>query len=131
MKSFQSKYAGEILTPWGITQPTGSVYHTTKKKINELTCDGVGTFNLTNEQIEEINSFKAATPPAKADSVSKGKVGVKPSVKKNALAPAVPAQAVNFGGGTETAGEAQPASTTGLLKKQLKNLSSWLISAKI
>lgn len=35
---FQSKYAKHVLYPWGITQPTGNVYQTTRAKINALVC---------------------------------------------------------------------------------------------
>lgn len=49
---FQLRYASEILAPWGITNATGLVYHTTKKKINELVCEQ--EFPLTLEQINEI-----------------------------------------------------------------------------
>ncbi|MFC1756747.1 Ig-like domain-containing protein [Patescibacteria group bacterium] len=35
---FQSKYAEDILEPWGLEKPTGYVYETTIKKINELYC---------------------------------------------------------------------------------------------
>jgi hypothetical protein len=38
VKTFQSKYASEILAPWGITEPTGNVYKSTKWKINILMC---------------------------------------------------------------------------------------------
>jgi hypothetical protein len=37
----QKKYASEILTPWGITEPTGYVYITTQRFINNKKCDGV------------------------------------------------------------------------------------------
>jgi hypothetical protein len=37
----QKKYAEEILTPWGITEPTGYVYITTQRFINNKKCDGV------------------------------------------------------------------------------------------
>ena len=36
---FQEKYRDAVLTPWGITQPTGYVYKTTRQKINELYCE--------------------------------------------------------------------------------------------
>ncbi len=36
VKGFQKKYAADILTPWGTTQPTGLVYITTMKKLNEI-----------------------------------------------------------------------------------------------
>lgn len=36
VKRFQIKYADKILAPWGITKPTGYVYKTTVKMINEI-----------------------------------------------------------------------------------------------
>jgi hypothetical protein len=36
VKAFQKKYASEILSPWGSSIPTGKVFYTTKKKINEI-----------------------------------------------------------------------------------------------
>ncbi len=125
VKAFQEEHAAEILTPWGISEPTGAVYFTTKKKINELTCDGEGDFNLTNEQITEMNKFKIALPTVKTDTIKKAKVGVKPTPAKNVVqAPAKQVMPVFSEEQTP-----QPASTTGLLKKQLKSLSSWLISS--
>jgi hypothetical protein len=50
---FQLRYASDILAPWGITNATGLVYHTTKKKINELVCEQ--EFPLTPEQANEIS----------------------------------------------------------------------------
>ena len=38
VKAFQVKYTEDILTPWGITQPTGYVFKLTKWKINALIC---------------------------------------------------------------------------------------------
>jgi hypothetical protein len=35
---FQTKYATEILAPWGDSAPTGYVYSATEKEINELYC---------------------------------------------------------------------------------------------
>jgi hypothetical protein len=43
VKQFQLKYAADILTPWGITEPTGFVYKLTQRKINLMTCS---TLNL-------------------------------------------------------------------------------------
>ncbi len=51
--SFQKKYKKEILTPWGITNPTGYVYYTTQKKINEISCGR--NINLTQNQKSEIS----------------------------------------------------------------------------
>ncbi len=42
VKSFQLKYASEILAPWGITEPSGNVYKTTRWKVNSLMCPSVG-----------------------------------------------------------------------------------------
>ena len=38
VKRFQQKYASEILTPWGIQNPTWYVFKTTTEKINEIYC---------------------------------------------------------------------------------------------
>ncbi|MEN9613786.1 MAG: hypothetical protein RLZZ347_93 [Candidatus Parcubacteria bacterium] len=40
VKAFQVKYSADILTPWGVTEPTGYVYITTLKKINDIHCAG-------------------------------------------------------------------------------------------
>lgn len=39
VRAFQVKYASDILAPWGITSPTGYVYLSTSRKINEQVCD--------------------------------------------------------------------------------------------
>ena len=39
VKDFQVRYREDILDPWGIRLPTGYVYTTTIKKINELLCE--------------------------------------------------------------------------------------------
>jgi hypothetical protein len=36
VKNFQAKYAADILEPWGIFQPTGFIYKTTRAKANNL-----------------------------------------------------------------------------------------------
>ena len=54
---FQTKYFGDILGPWGHDAPTGYVYITTKKKINELYCER--EFPLTLFQETEIAAFSA------------------------------------------------------------------------
>ena len=38
VRAFQQKYASEVLAPLGLTQPTGSVYSMTQRKINDLAC---------------------------------------------------------------------------------------------
>ena len=43
VKRFQSKYASSVLTVWGLTEPTGYVYKTTRNKINSFNCNTVIT----------------------------------------------------------------------------------------
>jgi hypothetical protein len=38
LKAFQLKHADKILTPWGITQPTGIFYLTTQTEVNNIMC---------------------------------------------------------------------------------------------
>jgi hypothetical protein len=57
--TFQLRYANDILGPWGVPQPTGYVYYTTLKKINELHCKNTLEFALTAEQLAEIEAIKA------------------------------------------------------------------------
>jgi hypothetical protein len=54
---FQETYAADILDPWGIEEPTGYVYYTTQKKVNELWCGDLD-FSLDTAQLSEIESFK-------------------------------------------------------------------------
>ncbi len=56
IKTFQSKYASDIMAPWGITTPTGNVFYTTQNKINELVCKKA--FSLTPAQLASINAYK-------------------------------------------------------------------------
>ncbi len=56
VKAFQEKYLGDVMGPWGVTTPTGQVWYTTKKKINEIYCKA--PFALTAEQTAEINAYK-------------------------------------------------------------------------
>jgi len=58
VSAFQIRYASEILAPWGITSPTGFVYYTTQKKINEIHCGK--TLSLTKDQLDEINQARSS-----------------------------------------------------------------------
>ncbi len=58
VKAFQAKYLDEVMLPWGVTTPSGQVYFTTKKKINEVYCKA--NFALTAEQIAQIEAYKNA-----------------------------------------------------------------------
>ena len=56
VKAFQAKYVNEIMAPWGVNTPTGQVFYTTKKKINEIYCKS--TFALTPAQIAQIEAYR-------------------------------------------------------------------------
>ena len=56
VKGFQLKYADEILKPWGITEPTGLVYLTTRNKLNALHCSG--TSGLSADEQSVIDRYK-------------------------------------------------------------------------
>jgi hypothetical protein len=58
VKAFQAKYLDEIMLPWGSNTPSGQVYFTTKKKVNEIYCKA--NFALTAEQIAQIEAYKNA-----------------------------------------------------------------------
>jgi preprotein translocase subunit SecG len=58
VKAFQTRYADDILTPWGYQadESTGYVYITTKQKINEIYCDE--QFLLNRDQQTEIREYR-------------------------------------------------------------------------
>jgi hypothetical protein len=56
VSAFQKKYMKDVLEPWDLDAPTGYVYITTKKKINEIYCRK--EFPLTPDQKDEIKSFR-------------------------------------------------------------------------
>lgn len=56
VKTFQKKYVVDVMGPWGGNIPTGQVYFTTKKKINEIYCNI--KLSLTAEQLAQIESYK-------------------------------------------------------------------------
>lgn len=58
IKAFQLKYADEVLAPWGIKEPTGYVFLTTRKKLNEVYCNNTSAFPLTEEEQMHIESSK-------------------------------------------------------------------------
>lgn len=63
---FQTRYAADILTPWGIKESTGYVYLTTRKKVNEIFCGYTKTFFLTMDEqrkIDEARALGAQTEP--------------------------------------------------------------------
>jgi hypothetical protein len=80
--AFQTKYASDILTPWGIKESTGYVYLTTRKKVNEIFCNFTKAFPLTAEEQAKIDAARAAA-------------GLPPQVPKIPAAPSVAPPIVN------------------------------------
>lgn len=64
VSAFQAKYASEVLIPWGLSKPTGYVFLTTRKKINEVYCKGTKQFPLTQSETQQIQTGKATAAPA-------------------------------------------------------------------
>ncbi|MDP2950867.1 MAG: DUF5011 domain-containing protein, partial [bacterium] len=56
VEKFQAEYQHDVLLPWGGIDPTGYVYITTKKKVNELYCQR--PFPLTGGQQQEVNDYR-------------------------------------------------------------------------
>src|SRR3989344_3515928 len=56
VKAFQMRYSKDVLEPWGLLEPTGYVYITTKKKINEIYCSK--QFPLTDAQVNEVENSR-------------------------------------------------------------------------
>lgn len=57
VKNFQAKYAQEILRPWGMLVPSGYVYLTTRRMINELQCNELGMLPLTEVENTELGLY--------------------------------------------------------------------------
>lgn len=58
VERFQKKYSDQILSPWGMKDPTGYVYYTTKKTINEIVCGGEKEFPLSSLQMRDILAYR-------------------------------------------------------------------------
>ena len=65
VERFQEKYSGDVLSPWNHIAPTGYVYITTKKKINEVYCER--EFPLTNDEQEEIGVYSGFLTTSNVD----------------------------------------------------------------
>ena len=65
VEQFQSKYAQDVLTPWGFTAPTGYVYTTTIKEINKIYCSKT---SVTPTPIAAPPAPVTPVPPTPANS---------------------------------------------------------------
>jgi peptidoglycan hydrolase-like protein with peptidoglycan-binding domain len=61
ISAFQTKHADTILTPWGITTPTGIVYRTTLRQINMVECPDLAA------ALPELVEWSKAKDPAKPE----------------------------------------------------------------
>ncbi|MBX4189024.1 hypothetical protein KW785_00315 [Candidatus Parcubacteria bacterium] len=68
VSAFQVKFQSDILTPWGLTQPTGYVYILTLKKINEIYCQTI--YPLNDAQQQEIVAYKALIESLRAQGIN-------------------------------------------------------------
>lgn len=55
---YQTRYADEVLTPWGLSSPTSHVYYTTRKHINEQFCLTTQSFPLSPAEQLEIMRYR-------------------------------------------------------------------------
>lgn len=117
VKAFQSKYAGDILGTWGVSQSTGYVYYTTQKKINEIYCNNQTEFTLSGEQRAEIESYKrileerrkANIPLPDPSQVGLGEAGTHIAAREEDVVPSATS--------TDQAGESQVASALNTFDK--------------
>ncbi len=54
---FQFRHRDSVLKPWGLAEPSGYVYITTRNTINNIVCEGVKEFPLTKFERLEIASY--------------------------------------------------------------------------
>ena len=98
--AFQTKYAADILTPWGIGKSTGYVYLTTRKKVNEIFCNYTRTFLLTTDELQKIEKARTANIQTPSLPVSPSQ----PVAPKTPVQPKAPAQST----GTPAVGTTSP-----------------------
>ena len=122
VKRFQSNHAEDILAPWGISKPTGNVYYTTQKKVNQMACADLD-FSLTPQQLSEIEAFKASSKPKQLDITNQGNTGLVPK----SLLEMPSFQAPVFF--KTDASKGAPASTSAFAP--FKSLTSWLFFAPL
>jgi hypothetical protein len=65
VKKFQDRYKSDVLLPWGVKAPTGYVYYTTQRKINEIYCAYNMSFPLSDSEQKEIDAYKASVERAR------------------------------------------------------------------
>ncbi len=82
---FQAKYSDEVLAPWGMARPSGYLYYTTRKKINDIYCQGLVEFPLSENQQTEIIAFKSKFLPILVDAPKTKTTGVEKKYERPSL----------------------------------------------
>ncbi len=124
VRAFQVKHAETVLQPWGIERPTGYVYFTTQKKINETYCDELD-FPLSESQELEMAEFRArierdravtreGLPPTSEDddAMDTSRVGTAVPEPQSRIAAAPVASVASTGATTRVAAAAYAAPQT-------------------
>jgi hypothetical protein len=129
VRALQTKYASEILDPWGVEESTGYVYLTTRKKVNEIYCS-TREFPLSEaekEEIARIRSLSQQQNTAAAASVAP----VEASIEAQAEAPSAETQEETVSEETVGANEnesqtaAAPSAVSGPFERMWRPLSSF------
>lgn len=68
VSAFQRKYMSEVMGPWGATRPSGVVYLTTAKKLNQLACGAPLTLDPTEFSI--IDGYRKAAAAAESQQLA-------------------------------------------------------------
>ncbi len=107
VNAFQTKYLSEVMGAWGASQPSGYVYITTKKKINQIACDLAFVINPDEQAI--IDAYKSAVS-SQGTNIPTGFQSTSPSDLPAGLEPSVPTSTVPLiGEGTTTSGSSNVA----------------------
>ena len=93
-RAFQQKYASEILTPWRLDAPTGFVYLTTRKKINEIYCRNTRQFPLSQAESAVIERLTASSNTTIVSRPRTAPAPARSQPQSNAPAPVVSAPSV-------------------------------------
>ena len=93
VEAFQAKYLSQIMGPWGATQPSGIVYITTRKMINQISCDMPLTLSPADLSIIDAYIQNEANTGAPANSTKTvGTTGQGTATDSNTVAvgPSIP-----------------------------------------
>jgi len=90
VRAFQAKYLSQVMGPWGVKQPSGYVYITTVKKINELACNA--SLTLSPSELAIIDAYKEQVEKNAAAAASAPTVESTPTVSVPASPVIIPTE---------------------------------------